>query len=305
MKHKLHFLKATIFAFLLITASVIAPAYCASINPVTRDSLKPSSPDNKSQSQRNEKQRDHQPPIAGSRALPLEKPIQPHRSRVDQKEAERREIENTLANKSMAKSNKEIVLWTRLQFFLAAFGTGALFYTLHLNRRATNAAIRAVEIADKMGELQTRAYISIDKAYLPISDDDIDDVLSIVVEYKNTGATPAASVRSRCGIIITKISETFATDLELAPLDPDTKFSCASIGSNQIGMNVAKSTPNYLTKNAISDIQNGACIHCIGYIEYSDVFGKNHKTNFRLYLNREVNLPLGMLMISPIGNEMT
>jgi hypothetical protein len=77
----------------------------------------------------------------------VEEPEKAQDAQRQQKESSQREVEDLLAQQSMAKATEEIVVWTRLQFLLAFFGTGALIYSLHLNRKATNAAVAASEAA--------------------------------------------------------------------------------------------------------------------------------------------------------------
>lgn len=77
----------------------------------------------------------------------LEEPEEAEDAKRQQQESAQREIDDLIAQQSMANSTEEIVLWTRLQFLLAFGGTCALIYSLHLNRTATNAAVKAADAA--------------------------------------------------------------------------------------------------------------------------------------------------------------
>ncbi|MEQ8481847.1 MAG: hypothetical protein RIC18_14410 [Hoeflea sp.] len=151
----------------------------------------------------NQSKSDRQDDSSKSKAAPfgfpvriLEEPEESESSKRQQKESAEREEKDLVAQESMANSTEQIVLWTKLQFVLAAAGTLALLYTIHLNRRATKAAVEASDAArDALGA--ERAWIAnntITRAFL--TNAVIDDVLEpeafgFLLEWKNFGRSPA------------------------------------------------------------------------------------------------------------------
>lgn len=128
----------------------------------------------------------------------LEEPEESESAEREQQKATQREIEDLLAQQSMADSTKEIVFWTRLQVVLATLGTIALIYTILLNRKATLAAIRAADTA--------RDAIGVERAWILLLGQSIyqmrdvvvngvlhDQVVGFDLRWQNFGRSPAVN----------------------------------------------------------------------------------------------------------------
>ncbi|WP_444666570.1 hypothetical protein [Cereibacter changlensis] len=114
--------------------------------------------------------------------------------------AEQREDEDLAAQKLAAKSAYMSFWLAMTQTIVAIFGTGALFYSLRLNRIATSASEKAVEasiesnkIAMKAADAQTRPFLLLDtgKIELCISRSGYLANISVRFPIKNFGNTPA------------------------------------------------------------------------------------------------------------------
>lgn len=125
-----------------------------------------------------------------------------------EKESIQREKDDLVAQQSMAQYTEELVFWTRFQVLLAAVGTVALVYSLHLNRRATTAATDASFIArEALGA--ERAWMTMVGPSFGVSlNSNVsgvthDRVLVLRVRWKNDGRTPAIKTRASMNYEIT------------------------------------------------------------------------------------------------------
>lgn len=145
----------------------------------------------------------------------LEVPEEVEMSERYRQEASQREEEDLLAQKSMAGSTQEIVLWTKVQVILAALGTLALIVTILLNRTATLAAISASKAADESNKLaksqvalQNRPWIvSLGWQIRGNGEQGAVEAYGFDFQWRNFGITPAINL-----VMIT------------APADSDTDF---------------------------------------------------------------------------------
>lgn len=142
----------------------------------------------------------------------LEEPEQSESAKREQGEAAQREIDDLVAQQLAAKAADRSYKVGIAQTILAFFGTGALIYSLHLNRRATKAAEtgvlaarRAIEQEQANAQRQMRAYITYSSLVVtsrPYSS----DANSLIAGYdfsfqlKNSGITPAHQVLTAIGV---------------------------------------------------------------------------------------------------------
>ena len=91
----------------------------------------------------------------------LEQPEESESAKLEKEVAAKREVEDLLAQQSMANLTEQIVFWTKLQFALGVGGTIALLYMFHLTRKATKAAEAAVDITRQIGQSEIRAYLAV------------------------------------------------------------------------------------------------------------------------------------------------
>lgn len=137
----------------------------------------------------------------------LENPPKTEADQRDEQEAEQREKEDLVAQQSVAESTEKILWLSGLQMILAVIGTGALIYSILLNRKATNAAVvgagaavsgadaarDAVEVARKMGDAQTRAWLGFNSYQILLNkgDNGLVHEIHFRLLWKNYGITPA------------------------------------------------------------------------------------------------------------------
>lgn len=129
----------------------------------------------------------------------LEEPGEAENAERQQHESAQREIEDLIAQQSMARSTEEIVLWTQLQFAIAFLGTGALLYSLYLNRKATLAAVEAASLAREAISVE-RAWVTyLQHSLIDVTDSVVGEIfiregILISLHWQNSGRTPAVEV---------------------------------------------------------------------------------------------------------------
>lgn len=123
----------------------------------------------------------------------------------EQRAQERREQRDLAAQEAMAFWAEWMTYATGATVFLTLIGLAALIRTLHHTKRAadytgtmldeakraTEAAQATVDITKRIGEAQTRAYLSIERVTLFFPDP---DNMTLDVVVKNTGQSPAVRV---------------------------------------------------------------------------------------------------------------
>ncbi|MCF7746896.1 hypothetical protein GLP43_04860 [Sulfitobacter sp. M39] len=135
----------------------------------------------------------HQPVPFGIPVRIIEEPKQSEVFVRQQREATEREIKDLVAQQNMADATDQIVLLTKLQFVLGLLGTTALIYTLYLNWRSTEAAV-------KTAQAERAWLISHGFDSGPINGF-VDDVrtkngFAVIANWKNAGRSP--SINTEC-----------------------------------------------------------------------------------------------------------
>lgn len=127
----------------------------------------------------------------------VEDPERTEAAKRERQEDVQRDMDNLVAQQGVDQSTKNIVGLTILQTILALLGTLALLYSLHLNRKATRAAVSAADAArEALGA--ERAWMSHFKCHNCFLDN-FEGVFGaqsfgVIVAWKNTGRTPATNV---------------------------------------------------------------------------------------------------------------
>jgi len=129
----------------------------------------------------------------GEIVFPVKIVSEPAKSAEDiaaEKASQKHEADDLVAQQSVANSTVYIVWVSIAQLVLAIAGTGVLLYTIGLNRKATDAAVKAVDATVNVGRDQSRAYVHLERAEFRIRPDNpYGPTLTLVV--KNSGQTPA------------------------------------------------------------------------------------------------------------------
>jgi len=209
---------------------------------------------------------------------------------ADPKSEKYYECHDLNAQQSMALSTAEMEGWARVSSIIAGLGVVLLVWTLFETRKST--------------ELQLRAYISVDSVVASFADSKEYPSAGIyTVEFdivaKNTGQTPALNVRTWTVVA-----------LEPPPFneewlnDPRKRGSRSDIGAGaDIRISQASGQPGVpLVQHKISEGELGCWLY--GFIEYEDIFGHTHLTQYRYVL---VKTAAGAFMSYPTetGNRLT
>jgi hypothetical protein len=236
----------------------------------------------------------------------LEEPDEAMDAKRQQQEGVQREKEDLIAQQSMARSTEEIVLWTRLQFLLALAGTGALLYTLRLNRKATNAAVAAAEAAYGV----ERAWMSFHMHILKTIDNQwTDDGLvnlgkhfELSLVWRNEGRSPALNCNSR---MVWQIVD--AADF-VPKFHRDTSEEGAIIGPGRD----FSSPPVYFTPEQLAAIVRcEQFLFIYGAVTYNDFFSRERRHSevcFRamVYSTAPPNQPvIPKISLIPAGDQNT
>lgn len=192
-----------------------------------------------------------------------------------EEEARDREIEDLIAQQGMNAATQSIdaatqdmrdyALYSTLLVFV---GTLLLFWTLRLTRQANAAALKSVEITEKMGRLQTQSYISFSETGMHFIYEE-NRVLALQVRpmFKNTGQIPGVMTYGFCYL-------TFLPNLQTRF---EHTFDRTSL--NRLNLNISSGETRRID-SAIIPIEMlsharaaGMEFVVVGRVEYTDLFG--------------------------------
>ncbi|PHS21765.1 MAG: hypothetical protein COA84_15235 [Robiginitomaculum sp.] len=180
-----------------------------------------------------------------------------------------------IAAQEMNKITQEMANSARFSNILITVGTGLLLITLYLTWLANQTTITAVNDARIMGRHQMRAYVDVADVSFNYDADQFNP--DLIVVFQNFGQTPARNFRIRyhfdCGR--EPLSESFKLPefqprggISLAPQN-DWKITFECPISNTIANRESLNTGDIV-------------VLLVGEIKYTDVFGGERITNFRL-----------------------
>lgn len=223
--------------------------------------------------------------------------------------AEQREADDLIAQQRAAAAaeraadaaeSQRVAAWW--QTALTALGTLGLLYTLALTRRSVkeagrsaDAALAALQAAERTAERQLRAYIGI----LDISVSHVATGRSprVAINLKNFGQTPAHRLGAKTEI---EVMPTHAPVFAVGPLDDNHR---QSIGPGAT-FNVTAETDKALTEAQASDLNSGSAnLYCFGFVEYTDAFGHTRYTRFRHEIGDAGILSRRSMPLSAAGND--
>jgi hypothetical protein len=217
--------------------------------------------------------------------------------RVKQREAQTaiREWRDLDAQESMAASTKQLLTISWWQLFLgvagtlvAAVGTGGLVYSLILNKRATAAAIAAVDAArDALGA--ERAWVMMIGQTAYSSPDAFTDAgrteqIGIALRWRNDGRSPALNMKAHMQLSVTASPDTLP---DLSPHDAKDGEQGSVLGP---GSEVATG-PAYLHRHLFDQLlRHERALYVYGRVEYIDTFRQDlQRVTEGLYLV-EINM---------------
>lgn len=194
--------------------------------------------------------------------------------RSSEEETRQREISDLIAQEGMNAATQamngatqrmaEYAFWSTV---FVAVGTVLLIVTLWLTLQANKAAIKSVNVAEKMGRLQTQAYLSFGGTELFYLVEDGDPVrLQVRPKFKNTGQSPGKIVYGFCQI-------QFPADINAAihcSVERADKYKInMSIGANEQRWIASPLIPIEIIKRAGDE---GRRLVVIGCVEFTDIF---------------------------------
>ncbi len=190
-------------------------------------------------------------------------------------EARQREIEDLVAQQGMNAATQSIDAATQdmrdyayASTLLVAAGTVLLIITLVLTRQANAAALKSVEITEKMGRLQTQAYISFSGVNLHygLREDGTPETLILRPQFTNTGNSPGTIVFGFCHV-------QFFPDLH-TPIDYRVTGNRWNLMNLVVGPGEGRrmDSPVLPIDLIMERLREGKVLSIIGRIEFTDVF---------------------------------
>ena len=189
-------------------------------------------------------------------------------------------VDQVMEANRLASVNVRLALFISI---LTLIGTLFIGWTFWENHRTTRAELRA--------------YVGVVKSR--VRHFEVGQNPQIAIQFKNSGATPARRVAMSSVFFVGVADETAIAIPELDPAEP--------ASTSDIGPGTANSLrfvfPGALTAEQYDGIANGDyCIYANGRIEYLDVFGRMHFTNFRVRQN-PLAVGLSKMIYCAVGNE--
>ena len=205
----------------------------------------------------------------------------------------------------MAEAAEKQARWTRRQFWATTVEILALIATVCFTAyaalaasRAAKSADKAIEITGELGQRQLRAYVFPSEPKIEL---DSDGIAKASVPFKNTGQTPAYELT--CWVVIGVAPYPLKAKLPDVPADPGQSSRIDLAAGGQVTTDVALLQPTSANDQAIIAAAKGA-IYVWGRAEYSDAFGQERVTKFRL-MYRGVWEGTQILSVCQEGNEAT
>lgn len=219
-----------------------------------------------------------------------------------EEESSKREISNLVAQEGINSATQamngatqrmaEYAFWSTI---FVAVGTALLIVTLYFTRQANKAAQRAIEVTEKIGKQQLRAYVG--KSEISMGREN--DAIVAKVKITNFGQTPALDVLAWVG---TEISEYPLTRNLTPPQSTDAYSRNVMFPSESSTLTIAHRQE--ITDDVRDQILAGTmALYVFGRIEYTDFFGEHHVTTLLLYSKTDMNFPDECLKAYRSGND--
>src|SRR5665213_444086 len=169
--------------------------------------------------------------------------------------------------------------------------------------RAAKATENSVDLSRDTAKRQLRAYVTVNGVIRTKDPGDLggSEGFAVLVDVKNNGQTPASDSLQWARIEIREFP--LVTPLPLHCLENPTKGVLPpGAGAKNVMFPTFGRDLTTIEENAI--LANHTAIYVYGEIEYLDVFGDRHLTQFRFRCNGQ-GYPLGMFKPDGEGNEAT
>ena len=161
--------------------------------------------------------------------------------------------------------------------------------------KSAKAAEDSVNFAKETAQLDQRAWVNIQ--WLRLQTPLTPNAQAIVeMSVKNSGRTPAYNVKVRSNIYVG--NDRIPLDENVPPVG---RTSETTIGANA-DTPIGTKQQNILDQTAIDSIKHGeSSLFTVGIITYRDVFGRQHRTDYCLFLERD-NLDKNVFAAWGTGN---
>lgn len=183
-----------------------------------------------------------------------------------EREAEKREKEDLIAQQGMNTATKRMADYALWQTILIFVGTGALIYTLWLTRQANNAAWAAVDATKDVGKKQVRAYLGIESAKV----EPMPGIGCYCFFYlKNYGQSPAygIEIQTKIQFTITEKGKDWPTDKKIYRKQCNHPRTLAPGATGRCGVFI-QDEMNAISEMNLSEIR----FYCTAHIWWLDVF---------------------------------
>jgi hypothetical protein len=166
--------------------------------------------------------------------------------------------------------------------------------------RAADATAASVDLARDTAKRQLRAYVTVNGVIRTKDPGDLSGKgFAVLVDIKNNGQTPASDSLQWARIEIREFP--LVTPLPIHCLENPTRGILPPEAKNLAFPTFTRDLTT-IEENAI--LANHTAVYVYGEIEYLDVFGDRHLTQFRFRCNGQ-GYPLGMFKPDGEGNEAT
>ncbi|WP_442680637.1 hypothetical protein ACSBM8_05425 [Sphingomonas sp. ASY06-1R] len=188
------------------------------------------------------------------------------------------------------------VYWAKWAFWVGLFGVAGLIGTIIQGRMGLREAMAANRIARDIGEAQTRAYVSIEKAWLKYEDPHF----FVRLKFINAGQSPAAdfSWYARISIVFRQNgagSEGFSRStprIEVDDLAGRPIGAGISVDTGYYHVTSSRAEPGWLSDEERDMLISGAytaSIRVLIQYAWTDVFNKRHKSGLALFRPERIN----------------
>ncbi|MBL8791226.1 MAG: hypothetical protein JNM45_12065 [Rhizobiales bacterium] len=225
-----------------------------------------------------------------------------------QKQSLQRDKDDLVAQQTMANGTTYLVWITGAQFALTLIGTALLFFTLRLNREATNAAVTAnattrlaVDQEQANSKRQLRAYVLVDT--IEFIQGGQHDAPKVKLIARNYGQTPADQVQ-----IVLMIDQTLTDNEEKHSVGSE-EFEVLADSKAPMGpdasLTLETKARGPLNQHDLQSLYGGTKpIYAFGRINYVDCFNQKQFTEFRFRTARaELSGISSTMLVCAKGNS--
>jgi hypothetical protein len=223
--------------------------------------------------------------VVGPVAIEREQPIETDWNRPKCGSAQSHDEADLCEQRRMAKAAEKAVDWAGWQLYVAVVGTFFLIWNLVYARRATDAAVKAAQAAEKAVEVTSDTARRELRAYVGVIEGYVENLVPgaiprAVVLIKNSGQTPAYKVAATT----TCAAGRFPPDRTFDVNPPENADFRSPINPGE-GYTVFSPIGKQITAQQIELIEAGeGAIWAFGAIRYMDAFDEPRVTTFRLIL---------------------